>query len=129
MLPRAATVGLLAIAAAADGFAAHTLAFWLLLVAVPVAATAALGAFGELVDAFDAADVSGPLRLQVLLGVLVLVLAVVGAAGRAVSLGDAVVPIVSTAAVVALLALGLVRAGASAGTGLQRFYARLRTRH
>jgi hypothetical protein len=129
MLPRAATVGFLGASAIADSVDAHRLAFYLLLAVVPAAAVTALLAFGELVDALEAASASAGLRLQVLLGVLVLVLVIVGAAARAASLSQAVVPVLATAALLACFALILVQAGASAGTGLRRAYHRLRAWH
>src|SRR2546428_10286320 len=115
MLSRTAMVGLLFGSALADGFDAHRLAFYLLLAVVPAAAVTALTAFGELLDALEAARASAGLRLQVLLGVLVLVLIVLGAAARAAALSDAVVPVLATAALIACVALILIQAGMSAG--------------
>ena len=50
MLRRALPVGLVVTAAIADVLAAPRLAFAALVVAIPFAAVAALGAYGELID-------------------------------------------------------------------------------
>jgi hypothetical protein len=103
MARRAIPVGLVVVAAAADGAAAHTLAFYALLLAVPAAAVAALEAFGHVLD--GAGD-----HLHALLWALVLALVVVGAAVRAPAVTEGAVPAVAHSALLGCLAVFCVQA-------------------
>lgn len=75
---RSLLAALLAAALVADAAAAHPLAFWALVAAVPVAAACALASFGAFLDAADDAVVS----LQALLWAPALVLLLTAAAAR-----------------------------------------------
>jgi hypothetical protein len=88
----------------ADARGLHTLAFYCVLVAVPVLAVTSLAFFGELVD--GSAD-EGSGALYVGLTALALLLVLIAAAARAHAV-DATVPALGTSAAVgALLLLGL----------------------
>jgi hypothetical protein len=87
---RAVPAALLVAAAFADSSGSAHLAFYAFLALVPVAAVIALNAYGELVDG-PADDVTSR-RLQALLWVGLLVLAVAGAATRAPALAEGIVP-------------------------------------
>jgi hypothetical protein len=88
----------------ADARGLHALAFYCVLVAVPVLAVTALAFFGELVDG-SADEGSGALYVGV--SALALLLVVIAAAARARAV-DATVPALGTSAAVgALLLLGL----------------------
>jgi hypothetical protein len=96
--------GPLVAALAADARGTHDLAFYCVLFAVPVLAITALAFFGELVD--GSAD-EGSGALYVGLTALALLLVVIAAAARARAV-DATVPALGTSAAVgALLLLGL----------------------
>jgi hypothetical protein len=110
---RAAPVGLVIAAAAADGAGSHGLAFYVLLLAVPAAAIAALDAFGHVLD--GAAD-----HLHALLWTVVLALVVVGAAARAPAVTEGAVPTVAHSALLACLAIFCVQAAAAAASELRR---------
>lgn len=76
----------------------HGVAFYALLAAVPAAAVAALGAYGEAVE-------RGSSRLPAGLWAVVLALTVVGTAARAPVLAQGSVPALARTAVVACLAI------------------------
>jgi len=102
MARRALPALLLATAAVADAGSAPGLAFYAVLVAIPVVATVALSSFGELLDAESSAR---PERLvQGLVWALLLVLLVFGASVRAPDVAEGVVPM----AAVSMLVAGLV---------------------
>ena len=103
MARRVLPVGLVVAAAAADGAGVHGIAFYLLLAAVPVAAVAALDAFGELLDGAGS-------HLHALLWVVVLALTVAGAAVRAPVITEGTVPALARSALVACLAIFCVQA-------------------
>jgi len=88
----------------ADGRGIRTLAFYCVLAAVPLLAVTALAYFGELVD--GSAD-EGSGALYVGLSGLALLLAVIAAAARARAVGATVPALGTSAAVGALLLLGL----------------------
>jgi hypothetical protein len=96
-------VGLVLIAAAADGAGAHGLAFYALLLAVPAAAVAALEAFGHVLD--SARD-----HLHALLWGMVLGLVLVGAAVRAPAVAVGAEPSLARPALLACLAIFCVQA-------------------
>ena len=102
-MPRTAlSVSLLLAAVIADSGGARSLAFYLVLAAIPAVAVAALSFFGDLVEG-SADDEAG--ALYVGLTGLALVLLVIGAAVRANALRDAALPALGTSAVVGALAL------------------------
>ena len=113
MARRAIPVGLVVMAAAADGAGAHELAFYALLLAVPAAAVAALDTFGELLD--GARD-----HLHALLWTVVLGLIVVGAAVRAPAVTEGAVPALARSALLACLAIFCVQAIVSLAAELRR---------
>jgi hypothetical protein len=102
-MPRTAlSVSLLLAAVAADGAGARSLAFYLVLAAIPAVAVAALAFFGDLVEG-SADDEAG--ALYVGLTALALILLVIGASVRANALRDAALPALGVSAVVGALAL------------------------
>lgn len=102
-MPRTAlSASLLLAAVIADSGGARTLAFYLVLAAIPAVAVAALSFFGDLVEG-SADDEAG--ALYVGLTSLALVLLVIGAAVRANALRDAALPALGISAVVGSLAL------------------------
>jgi hypothetical protein len=103
-MPRTAplSASLLVAVVAADGAGARSLAFYLVLAAIPAVAVAALSFFGDLVEG-SADDEAG--ALYVGLTSLALVLLVIGAAVRANALRGAALPALGTSAVVGALAL------------------------
>jgi uncharacterized membrane protein YoaK (UPF0700 family) len=103
MTRRAVPVGLVIVAAAADGAGVHGLAFYALLLAVPAAAVAALEAFGRVLDGEN--DL-----LHAVLWTIVLVLVVVGSAVRAPAVTEGVVPASARSALLACLAVFCVQA-------------------
>jgi hypothetical protein len=112
VLRRGVPVGLAVTAALADIASAPALAFYALVVAVPFAAVAALEAYGELVDAAEAARERRYDRLQAILAGAAIAFLVLGAATRAPALGEGVVPTFASSTLVgcllALLAQALV---------------------
>ena len=106
-------MGLVIVAAAADGAGAHRLAFYALLLAVPAAAVAALEAFGHMLD-----DNRG--HLHALLWTAVLGLLVTGAAVRAPEVTEGVVPALGRSALLACLGVFCVQAAVSAAAELRR---------
>lgn len=113
MARRAIPVGLVVVAAAADGAGAHGLAFYALLLAVPAAAVVALDTFGELLD--GAGD-----HLHALLWTVVLGLIVVGAAVRAPAVTEGGVPALARSALLACLAIFCVQAVISLAAEFRR---------
>jgi hypothetical protein len=102
-VPRTAlSASLLLAAVVADSSGARSLAFYLVLAAIPAVAIAALSLFGDLVEG-SADDEAG--ALYVGLTGLALVLLVIGTAVRANALQDAALPALGTSAVVGALAL------------------------
>ena len=102
-MPRTSlSAALLLAALLADGAGGRSLAFYLVLAAIPAVAVAALSFFGDLVEG-SADDEAG--ALYVGLTSLALVLLVIGAAVRANALKDAALPALGTSAVVGALAL------------------------
>ena len=112
MARRAIPVGLVIAAAAAYGVGAHQLAFYALLLAVPAAATAALEAFGHVLD--DNRD-----HLHALLWTLVIGLLVAGSAVRAPEVTEGVVPALGRSALLACLGVFCVQAAVSAAAALR----------
>lgn len=86
----------------ADGAGGRSLAFYLVLAAIPAVAVSALSFFGDLVEG-SADDEAG--ALYVGLTSLALFLLVIGAAVRANALRDAALPALGTSTVVGALAL------------------------
>ena len=113
MARQAIPVGLVVLAAAADGAGAHELAFYALLLAVPAAAVVALDTFGELLDGAQN-------HLHALLWTVVLALIVVGAAVRAPAVTEGAVPALARSALLACLVIFCVQAVASLATELRR---------
>ena len=102
-MPRTAlSASLLLAAVIADSGGARSLAFYLVLAAIPAVAISALSFFGDLVEG-SADDEAG--ALYVGLTGLALILLVVGAAVRANALRDAALPALGISAVVGALAL------------------------
>lgn len=102
-MPRTAlSASLLLAAVVADSGGARSLAFYLVLAAIPAVAVAALSFFGDLVEG-SADDEAG--ALYVGLTGLALILLVIGAAVRANALRDAALPALGVSAVVGALAL------------------------
>jgi hypothetical protein len=97
-----APVALVVFAGLADWAGRSDLAFYALLVAVPVVAVAALGAYGDLVTAERPAPT--PLPLQVLLWVVALALVTASAAARAPAF-DSVAPALGGTTLTACLAI------------------------
>jgi len=100
-------------AAAADGARMHGVAFYALLAAVPAVAAAALGAYGEALEA-------GESRLHAWLWGVVLALTVVGAAVRAPALAEGTVPALARSSVIACLAIFCAQAIAGLFSELRR---------
>jgi hypothetical protein len=110
---RGIPVALVVSAAAADGAGMHRVAFYALLSAVPAAAAAALGAYGDALE-------RGGARLQASLWGVVLALTVIGAAVRAPALAEGTVPALGRSAVVACLAIFCAQAIAGLVAELRR---------
>jgi hypothetical protein len=113
MTRRVMPVGLVIGAAAADGAAAHTLAFYALLLAVPAVAIAALDELGEVLEGRGN-------QLRALLWGLVLALVVAGAAVRAPAVTEGVVPSLARSTLLACLAIFCVQAMVTLGSELRR---------
>jgi zinc transporter ZupT len=99
---RAVPAGLVVAAAFADASGSPRLAFYALLALVPVAAAVALGAYGDLVEEALSPEDAAP-RLQVGCWGLLVALAVLGAAARAPSLPQGLVPKLATSALIACI--------------------------
>ena len=127
-MPRIALppAGLVVLAGLCDAAGAHGAAFWLLVLAVPLAALAALLALGNAVEN----EASGRLTPAWLQGAA-LVLILFGAAARAPFRGEGSVPRVALSALVACLLLYAVQAASLLGPFLRalvraRFVSRVR---
>jgi hypothetical protein len=102
-VPRTAvSAGLLLAAVVADGAGVRTLAFYLVLAAIPAVAIAALCFFGDLVEGSADGEAGA---LYVGLTAISLILLVIGAAVRANALRDAALPALGISAVVGALVL------------------------
>ena len=102
-VPRTAlSAAILLAAVLADSTGARSVAFYLILAAIPAVAISALSFFGDLVEG-SADDEAG--ALYVGLTAMALVLLVIGAAVRANALRDAGLPALGTSAVIGALAL------------------------
>lgn len=102
---RLASVALVVGAALADAAGEHALAYYALVAAVPVAALAALSAFGDVLEGSGSID-----RTTAVLYALEAPLVLLGAASRAPLVEGAPPPALGIAAVVACLALFAVHA-------------------
>jgi hypothetical protein len=102
---RAVPAGLVVAAAFADASGSPRLAFYALLALVPVAAAVALGAYGDLVEEPLSPEVAAPRALQVGCWGLLVALAVVGAAARAPSLAQGLIPKLATTALIACVVI------------------------
>jgi hypothetical protein len=100
---RAVPAGLVVAAAFADASGSPRLAFYALLALVPVAASTALAAYGDLVEEPLSPQEAAPRNLQVGCWGLLLALAVVGAAARAPSVAQGLVPNLATTALIACI--------------------------
>jgi hypothetical protein len=101
--------GLVLSVAAADAAGAHGLAFYLLLGAIAATAVSALNAYGALVELPGSARRVAVARLDTVLVVLGLALALVAAAARAPALAEGVVPPLGLSALAGALCVLLVR--------------------
>ena len=102
-MPRTVLPAALLLAAVmADGAGARSLAFYLVLAAIPAVAIAALSFFGDLVEGSADGEAGA---LYVGLTGISLVLLVIGAAVRANAVNDAALPALGISAVVGALAL------------------------
>lgn len=108
-MQRLAPTALLAGALVADSAGGHALAFYLVLGAIAVTAHAALEAYGRLVELPGRAPELVSTRVQAVLCVIALVLALVAAAVRAPAIGDGTVPALGLSALVGAFALLLVQ--------------------
>jgi hypothetical protein len=108
-------VGLVLVAALADGADAHSLAFYVLVLAVPAIAAAALAALG---DAFELGDPRAVGRAWIQAAALLLVL--VSAAVRAPFRGDGSVPRLAVSALVACVVLYVAQGALAAWPSVRR---------
>jgi hypothetical protein len=111
MTMRLASVSLVVGAAVADAAGRHSLAYYALVVAVPLVALAALSAVGDVLDGTAAEPHD---RGMAALTALALPFVLLGAAVRAPLLADGPPPAIGVTAVVASLALFAVQALVSA---------------
>lgn len=102
MTMRALTVGLVLLAALADSAGAHSLGYYALVGAVPVAAVAALLAFGDVLDGTAATTID---RGQAVLAALALPFLLVATAVRAPHLAGGEVPTLGVTAMAISLTL------------------------
>ena len=118
--------GLVLGAVLADARGAHSLAFYLVLAAIPVASVAALSLFGDLVE--GSADQEAG-ALYVGLTGLALALLVIGAADRANTLKHEAVPALGVSAIVGALVLLVLQLAvwASLRVSRERIVASLRS--
>ena len=125
MSARLASVTLVVGAALADAAGHHSLAYYALVVAVPVVAVAALYALGDVLDGTAATPHD---RTLALLTGIVLVFVLLAAAVRAPVVSDGPPPAIAVPAVVVALALFAVQAllSASAAAPRERLRAALR---
>jgi hypothetical protein len=118
MVGRVAPAALLGVAALADLGHAGSLAFYLLLAAVPVAAAASLNAFGDLVDGRAASADEGTAGVGAAFSTLAVALTVFAGALHASVLFGGTAPRASLpVAVAALAAAGIAAAVRPARTG------------
>jgi len=96
------SAGILLAAVMADGAGARSLAFYLVLAAIPAVAIAALSFFGDLVEGSADGEAGA---LYVGLTAIALILLVIGAAVRANALRDTALPALGVSAVAGALAL------------------------
>lgn len=122
MTTRLVSISLVLGGALADAVGAHSLAYYLLVAAVPVVAIAALSALGEVLDGTAAAPHD---RAVAALSALVLPCVLLGTAVRAPLLADGPPPAIGVTAIVACLALYAVQALLTATASVPR--ERLRT--
>lgn len=122
MTMRLASISLVLGAALADAAGEHSLAYYLLVGAVPLIAIAALAALGEVLDGTSPAPHD---RAVAALSALVLPCVLLGTAVRAPLLTDGPPPAIGVSAVVACLALYAVQTLLSATASVPR--ERLRT--
>jgi hypothetical protein len=97
---------LLLAAVMADGAGAHSVAFYLVLAAIPTVAIVGLSFFGDLVEGSADGEAGA---LYVGLTAISLILLVVAAAVRANALNDAALPALGASAVIGALALILLQ--------------------
>ena len=114
---RLASVTLVVGAALADAAGRHSLAYWALVVAVPVAAVAALSAFGDVLDGTASAPHD---RALAVLGGLAVPFVLLGAASRAPLLDGAAPPAIGLTAVVAALTVYAAQALVTASAAVPR---------
>ena len=117
MSARLASVTLVVGAALADAAGHHSLAYYALVVAVPVVAVAALSALGDVLDGTAATPHD---RTLALLTGIVLAFVLLAAAVRAPVVSDGPPPAIAVTAVVAALALFAVQALLSASASAPR---------
>ena len=127
MTTRLASISLVLGAALADAAGTHELAYYLLVVAVPVVAMGALGALGNVLDGTAATPHD---RAAATLAALVLPCVLLGTAVRAPLVSEAPPPAIGVTAVVACLALFAVQTlvTASAAVPSERLRAALRAK-
>ena len=107
MIVRVPPAVLVLATALADAYGLHRLGFYLLVAAVPAAAVAALGSFGDAVDSARHAVVP---RLLAVLDALVLVCVLIAAAARGQTANESSVPPLGMSALVTCLALFAIQA-------------------
>jgi len=120
VLRRGIPVWLVVTAALADVASAPRFAFYALVVAVPFAAAASLGAYGDLIDAAEGRRERRYEQLQAVLSVAALVLLVTGAATRAPALGEGVVPTFAVSTLIVCLFVLLVQAVAAGAVQIRQ---------
>jgi hypothetical protein len=114
---RLSSVLLVVGASLADAAGRHSVAYWMLVVAVPVVAIAALSALGDVLDGTAATPRD---RGVAVLGALALPFLLLGTAVRAPVLTDAPPPAIGVTAVVAALALFAAQALLAASAAVPR---------
>ena len=100
-------------AALADVSSAPQLAFYVLVVAIPFAAAAALAVYGELVDAAERDVERANERLQAVCAGTALTLLVIGTAARAPLVGEGLVPPLGASTLLLCLTALLIQAVAA----------------
>jgi hypothetical protein len=105
VLPRALPVALVVGSALADARGLHTLGLYLLLAAVPAAASSAMTFFGRLLELSVGAPEETIVRVDAVVSALTLLLVVVAATVRSPAILVGGVPTLSHSAVVACLCL------------------------
>jgi predicted permease len=117
MTTRLASISIVVGAALADAAGRHSLAYYALVVAVPLVALAALSALGDVLDGTAAEPHD---RGMAVLTALTLPCVLLGAAVRAPLLADAPPPAIGVTAVVLCLALFAVQALVAATSAVPR---------